>query len=74
MAAEMVRMEALNMTMMLLINIIVLGLSLLDRGTPENLENFVKIIKISNSKQFTFQQESMQNILLSKLLPKNIYI
>ena len=62
MAAVMERMEALNMTMMLLININVLGLSLLDRGTPENLENFVEIIKISNSKQFTFQQESMQNI------------
>jgi len=35
--AVMVRMEALNMTMMLVININVLGLSLLDRGTPENL-------------------------------------
>ena len=71
-AAVMERMKALNMTLMMLINSNVLGFSLLDRGTPENLENFVKIIKISNSKQFTFQQESMRNILLSKLLPENI--
>ena len=43
MAAVMERMKPLNMTLMMLINSNVLGFSLLDRGTPVNLENFAKI-------------------------------
>ena len=46
-AAVMERMKPLNMTLMMLINNNVLGFSLLDRGTPENLENIVKISSTS---------------------------
>ena len=44
--AVMERMKPLNMTPMMLIISNVLGFSLLDRGTPVNLENFVNVLII----------------------------